>query len=87
MNALLHKKLLIVGRAIGKGDTDLANPLRPVKDIVIATQVLEQSLDVDFDVMISMLAPIDLLLQRSGRVHRPAPSSTAQARARNAAIA
>ncbi|WP_329410961.1 CRISPR-associated helicase Cas3' [Streptomyces sp. NBC_00704] len=43
-------------------------PNRPF--VVITTQVAEQSLDVDFDLVVSDLAPLALLLQRAGRGHR-----------------
>lgn len=77
---LVHSRFLAVDREqkerelldlLGPGSR-LDEPVRfgdrPL--IVVGTQVLEQSLDIDVDLMISDLAPIDLLLQRAGRLHR-----------------
>ena len=46
-------------------------PQRPVQGrILVGTQVLEQSLDIDADFMVSRFAPTDMLLQRLGRLWR-----------------
>ncbi|MCD4556946.1 CRISPR-associated helicase Cas3' [Schaalia sp. lx-100] len=44
--------------------------VRPRSRILIATQVAEQSLDIDVDLLVTDFAPIDLFLQRVGRLHR-----------------
>ena len=72
---VFHAQFLMPDRAareqelmerIGKHST----PARRDGLIVVGTQVLEQSLDIDFDVMVTELCPMDLLLQRIGRLHR-----------------
>lgn len=72
---VFHAQFLMPDRAareqelmerIGKHST----PVRRDGLIVVGTQVLEQSLDIDFDVMVTELCPMDLLLQRIGRLHR-----------------
>jgi len=52
-----------VSRRLGKGS--LAGPL-----LLIGTQTLEQSLDIDTDWLVTDLCPMDVLLQRIGRLHR-----------------
>ncbi|GEO73303.1 CRISPR-associated helicase/endonuclease Cas3 [Levilactobacillus namurensis] len=72
---LLHSAYLAPDRA--KQERELQakigkNGQRPNRLVVVGTQVLEQSLDIDFDVLYTDIAPMDLILQRAGRLHRHA---------------
>lgn len=49
---------------------------RPERMNLIATSIIEQSLDIDLDRMITCVAPIDLLIQRFGRVQRHSDQGT-----------
>lgn len=53
-------------RKVGKNSTGMDR----ARTVIIGTQVLEQSLDIDFDFLITDICPMDLLLQRMGRLHR-----------------
>ena len=71
--SLLHAKFIDTDRVAKEKvlmDNIGKDAKRPRRAIVIGTQVLEQSLDIDFDVLITDLCPMDLLLQRVGRLHR-----------------
>lgn len=85
---LLHSGFLAPDRAKKERKIlmELGKPVegkqRPEKLILVGTQVLEQSLDIDFDVLLTDLCPMDLLLQRIGRLHRherPRPEKLSQA--------
>lgn len=71
---LLHSRFITADRL--KLERELTKRLnafateRPKRLVVVATQVIEQSLDLDFDYMVSDIAPLDSLIQRIGRLHR-----------------
>lgn len=73
---ITHSCFLAVDRAAKDKDLlDRFGPperatARPQLHIVVGTQVVEQSLDIDFDLMVTDIAPIDLVMQRIGRLHR-----------------
>lgn len=72
--SLLHARLPFAAREERERAAERAfgpdGTHRPRAAIVVGTQVLEQSLDLDFDLMVTDLAPVDLVLQRAGRLHR-----------------
>ncbi|MCX4657354.1 CRISPR-associated helicase Cas3' [Streptomyces microflavus] len=72
---LLHARLCAAHRADRTAEClrlmgPQAGGERPHRMVVVATQLAEQSFDVDADVLFTDLAPADLLLQRIGRLHR-----------------
>lgn len=73
--SLFHSRYAMVDRQVTEADVvsrfgKESKGAERAGQVLIATQVVEQSLDLDFDLMISDLAPIDLLIQRAGRLQR-----------------
>lgn len=62
---LLHSRFMRFDRM--KKENKL---LRGFRGVLVTTQVVEVSLDIDFDVIFTELAPIEVLIQRMGRVFR-----------------
>lgn len=73
---LLHARFTVADRAdaedraLAQHDKNRPAARRENLHILVGTQVIEQSLDLDFDILISEFAPADLLLQRFGRLWR-----------------
>ena len=69
---LFHSRFRFKGRQRKEGDIlDLyGKGKKRAKGRILVGTLLEQSLDLDFDWMISQLCPIDSLFQRLGRLHR-----------------
>ena len=65
----LRDRLDMEARVLGTFGKDSTAAQRAGR-LLIATQVVEQSLDVDFDLLVTDLAPIDRVIQRAGRLRR-----------------
>ncbi|ANX02971.1 CRISPR-associated helicase/endonuclease Cas3 [Immundisolibacter cernigliae] len=65
----LQDRLKIEKRVLARFGAE-SGPAERAGQLLIATQVVEQSLDVDFDLVVTDLAPIDRVIQRAGRLHR-----------------
>ena len=71
----LGDRLRLEDRVLARFGSESTPDLRRGQ-MLIATQVAEQSLDVDFDLVVSDLAPIDRLIQRAGRLCRHVRDAT-----------
>jgi len=67
---LLHSRFRRCDRADLESELQNTFDRNPGPCIVVATQVVEVSLDISFDMMITDCAPLDSLIQRFGRVNR-----------------
>lgn len=68
--SLIHSRFIFKDRQLKESNITAINDPKHPPVIWIATQVVEASLDLDFDVLFTECSPIDSLLQRFGRCYR-----------------
>ena len=74
---LIHSRFKRSDRASLEADLkEEFNTIEGAPCIVVSTQVVEVSLDISFDVMVTECAPIDALIQRFGRINRKRTHAT-----------
>ena len=62
---LIHARFTLADRIMKEKDVVENQP-----EILVATQIVEVSLDIDYDILFTEIAPLDALIQRMGRVNR-----------------
>jgi len=65
---LIHGRFILKDRI--KKEKTITSEENSKNTILIATQIVEVSLDIDYDILLTELAPLDALIQRMGRVNR-----------------
>ena len=77
LESLVNNALLLHGRFVLKDREHIESQLENAY-LLVGTQAIEVSLDLDFDVLFSEPAPIDALIQRFGRVNRKSKKGICQ---------
>ncbi len=73
-----REKYLLAALGKNPSDPEQPNPNRPEQLTVVATQVLEQSLDIDFDFMVTDVAPVAALGKNPSDPEQPNPNRPEQ---------